>query len=269
MANLIDEFTAYSGDMLRESAPVVEIELHYNRAYLLFNFPSAGSNGADIYMVSVKMFEYSSAGLKQEDFISSTITQFDPAQTVYAVNLPEIPEHHVYKDLNNSWYRFEITYMYKPGNSVDGGPIFYSRMFTKFIDNSEPVIYTNYISKYMRGDFRSHLLRNKNINVWFNTDMVEPQENDILSRGASFAFKNVYDIKYIDDNLEYTVKPITDYCMNAILRITSYRKFSSVIDTYFQDDVPDYGEISFKFMYNFDTYRVVFKGDIKALQKLI
>ncbi len=264
MGNVTEEiYPNYAVDILKENAPIVEIDIHLNRAYLYFDFPGINSNQASIYLVSIVLYEYGSSDLIEDNIIGTERIEFNPMYTAYVNADPELPLYHAYKNLRNSWYKFEISYVYQSA-SLDGGMLFYSNSAVITLDNSIPVLYKKFLSDSIRGKFRNRLFKNKSISIWYYADDIIPVIGDMVFEGAGVSALSIKDVSPTGD---YYMEPTSEEFKDIYLKITTNELFSSIIETYFKGEVPIQGSIPFRFEYNQETYIIFIHGSIKMLQE--
>lgn len=250
------------GVMVKE-APKVQIQMHFNKAYILFDFPSKDSNDSDIYVVSLRIYEYSSEDRLPENQIGSSSVEFAPYMTQQADNNSEVPLHHMYQELNNNWYTFKFSYVYSPSVDASGSALFYSKVSNTFIDNSTPIIYEKFMAPYIKSDFRRHLEQRKVPTMWWDTTPYNYAVKDIINQNGR---TSLLSIEQIYPDLSFYTRPASMAFKNAFLRIITHTDFSKVIELYFKDtNVPEDGEIAFKFTFNHNKYYVLFKGNLNKL----
>jgi hypothetical protein len=255
-------------DIFQEAPPVAYISVHLNRAYIWMDFPT---NGPSIMAVSVTIKKWSTDDnmeIDPDDLLEVTSYQFIPGATVYAIDDPYLPTHHVFLDLENFIYTLEFKYMYQPSALIDGGNIFYSEESIYFINNIHPLLYTGYISEYMVGDFKDAMSEDNSINIWFETDIADPQKFDLVKLTGSIGYKTIIETFNIGIP-PYQLGLTQETTLKFISKLTSEYFFGKTVDTYFNTDIPQEiptdSIIVFKFLYNNTNYTLKFIGNIQNL----
>ena len=257
MANLI----------LKEPAPKVEILTHLNRSYIYINFPSSNLTKNDIYKIRVYVTEYGKTPdgeLDEDNILSELLTEFIPARINYAKNSSGIPNHHLYYDINNSWYIFRFEYMYQPNTTIDGSAIFYSDQSQLIINNNTPIIYEGYISKFITGQIATVIRQTNNIFLNYEGDST-PEVNQLIK----LTEPNIFIITELFDNEEFIILPIESSFLEFLLALFRDELFYNMVLIFYgvetSDDLPEDSELPILFWYNKEQCFFNIKGNIKNL----
>jgi len=257
MADIVDSMIY----MLNEPQPVVSAMIHLNRVYFYFDFPTKNEDGSLIYKVAVQVKRYSDD--TYEDIIESNFYEFVPGATIYSNNF-EVPKHHIFYDIKNGFYTFQINYMYKPEASNAGGNIFYSISTIIKIDNSFPEIYSGYMSKFNTGDLFNIFNKDKKLKLWYEPNTTEYlQKNNIIKSIGSNGYKIIEDV-YLNP-YSYILGFIGDKTLGFILKTLKDELFIKTINDFFNNTLPSNDEIIFRIHYNDDIYYFIIEGNIQKL----
>ena len=246
MGNLIKPY-----EILREKPPVVEIEVSLNIAYINIIFQRADLTSSPIDKVIIEILEYDN-----DILISEEIVSFYPGQTSYAQDVPQKPIHSVYKKINNNQYIFNIIYTYRPSPSNVGNTIFYSQQTSIPIDNKYPQIYTNLISKYIKGLVFKNIEKS-NITIWHN-DLLNIETD--IKKGDIVNFES--GIQMVENTIDGIVLEPLDSSYIELFLFFKSPDVIETINTYFNGELPEDGEIPFYFNYN-KRYCITIKGNLK------
>jgi hypothetical protein len=267
MGNLADIENSMIG-IFREAPPVAYISAHLNRAYIWMDFPTEGPS---IMSVSVIIKRWASDGngeLDPNDLLEVTSYQFTPGATVYAIDDPHLPTHHIYLDIQNFLYTLEFKYMYQPSALVEGGNIFYSEPSTYFINNIDPLLYTGYISEFMVGDFKDAMDDDNSITIWYEKEDIQPKKFDLVKTKDGLGYKTVI-VVFDTGPQPYQLGQTQETTLTFMSKLTSEYFFGKTVDEYFDADIPQEvptdDTITFKFLYNNIYYTLIFTGNIKGL----
>jgi hypothetical protein len=240
-------------DPTKEDSPAVEMSNHFNKVYFYFDFNKASNN---ILNIAIDVYKFSNInGIpEEENILDSDFFSFPAAMTVYS-NDDNLPKHHAFLDIENYWYMFKITYVYKPFSLPEEGNTFYSNATYLFLDNTFPNIYNGYFKNI-----------DQNIKIFIEPDNnIEPdmKVGDIVKYKEANAFK---EIAQIDTN-SLQLKLANPKIIEIILKIVNNINFEKVLNDYFNNNLPLEGEIIFKHNHNHINYNITFKGNMIALKE--
>lgn len=247
-------------NILMAEEPKVQLDLHLNKVYFLFDF-----NNTSIYKINILMVEYSDADKLPHHYVDTYEVAIFPYQTNYANNSQDVPLHDIFKDINCSWYTIKVTYEYIYPSIENESKLFYSRTKILEINNSLPVMYRGFISKYIKGDLRQNLRKYKNVQLWYGVEPVNPKESDVLSSPDNLGLLN---ISSVHPSGQLITEPTSLVYKDFLLAITTSDNFKNIITTYFgveSEDLPTYDEIPFVFTINQQKHALVITGNIKEL----
>ena len=253
-------------DLLKEKPPKVELAISLNVAYINFIFPTGGDSSEIIHKVVIDILEYGSlpnGDIDLDNIIDSKLVSLYPGQTSYAEQSPDKPFHMVTKSINNSWYLFNFVYTYRPAPSNEGNNLFYSNQTTISVNNTNPIIHKKTISKYMIGLFREKLEEISKINIWYNTDINNPNIGDIV-------YTDLYQAQMVSrlsidagDPNPFTLSPMDFSYQKATIFFRKNPEIKQTILTFFKNQLPQNGEISFTFDFDFKRYTITIRGNIE------
>jgi len=255
--------------VLLEDAPVIEINLHLDKAFIFFVFPSAGRNGSDIFNISVEITEYSSPSFDEETIVNTENITFSPGIiSGYPENYTnsDLPRHHVYNTIGSNWYRYKINYVYKMATSEEGEQIFYSKPGYTYIDNTVPSIYPPRISKFCIGRTRRAFQKRGMITMHFSQEIDQDfKEFDIFNSGSS----NMEVLKKGDvvEHNEYTLA--TKSTLELFLSIGRDAGFLPALEMYFRGNIPETGTFLLQTVINQEILNIVFTGSMQEMERIL
>ncbi|MCD6397186.1 MAG: hypothetical protein J7L71_06570 [Spirochaetaceae bacterium] len=259
--NLTQDFLAnfYADDILKGSAPKVDITFHLDIAYIKFNFPSVGDGIDIISKINYKIIEYGSntdGTIDKDNILNYVNNSFKPYRVTTAINTDELPLHDVWTDLNPSWYEFQFEYMYDPGG-IDGSNVWYSTSCTVQMNNLQPRIFDKAIGKYIIGDLKTSLIDDPfgNTTMWYETDVINPGQFDAIKSKGGMIYKQA-----APETGEGVIEQISRYSLRFWLSLFNTEQFIRVVAKHIQENT-----VQFRLNFNQTNYTITINGDLNKL----
>ena len=241
-----------ANDLLKEEAPKVSFVNHFNTAFIYFDLPNQS-----IDEISITIYEYNAETLEDldlNDIKNVETNKFSVSSLSKPVDSPELPLHHTYYIMNNSFYGFKINYVDAGPALEDGTLKRFSKNSITYINNLEPMVYDGFTSNLLVGDIKRRLMRSgrDGITVWFH-DYDDAKPGDFVYKGSIFLVTEADPIKWI------SADPTTT---EFILALLYHPNFDYTLWTYYDGDFPEMEDLPLHLIYNERRLRINFKGKV-------
>jgi len=249
----------YSADVLKEDSPDIEVEIHLNTAYFRVGFPNVPSEISKINVYIQELGSTSEGEPDPENIIDNFSVEFSAAKIAYAENSEALPEHHFKMELNNSWYSFKFTYTYEPATSGDNLETWYSNSKEIKLNNTIPLLWSGSISGNIIGRVKTVLEKYKRLQIWYEMASIpNAKKYDVLKISGGLT-----QIKEIRSSQEqFITEPINQNVEDLVLSLIQESDFQKTFYGYFNNWIPESGEIQFEFNWNHEKYHIVITGNL-------
>jgi len=258
-------------------APMAKYFVNMNRLYLLLDINEYCRTEELISSVLITVVAHESddnGNLDPDQVIISRTYSYPWSQIIHnRVIDSNFDPYNIWVNIKNYWYRVIIQLVYNESSEVSPSEnyVWYSELLEFKFNNSSPILTGKEVSNYMQGQLKDFLAENKFFTCWLNLDTKDsyfrPEINDLIAMTTNpIGVKQVIDI-YENElgETEYQLDFVDESFLNIYKFIINQPMLTDLLNEYYDENIPDYGQITFNIILNQNRRDVVFAGDLKIL----
>jgi len=234
---------ALTRNLITAPAPNVHLTTHLNKAYIFYDINEHCNAYGIPYLLDVKIYQYKegTTELIDDNIEDSVFFNYSPQRFAKLIQDESLPKHQVFYPIENRLYKFifQAGYFY---NATEGSNIDLSFPREIIVDNTTPTVAKEKMQMFYQGELRDFLQKNKKMNVYFDYELLDLDQGDIVNIPTTHFLKRIAEVR--DQNTgvpEYRFLPLDKYTARFLASLFSDPQFESTVLTYFNNEIPEDG----------------------------